>query len=882
MTERFSKLSLDDTDHIKTTLSDYDDIIHDYNTIHTSDNDNDDDDIKRNSLFASSSSTTNNNITTTTTANASPITSTNIKRNGSTSSNYDKINANLHARVKAFQEQRALKRSTSSGANRKASQERLETSSNTNNNYNKCISDEDIDGNELSLDMSSYTANTSLVSSVSKTLNKIVNKPLPPLPNLSHTDTHNISRSTSISSVSSKESTNFKNIENNDIFTTMTNNSIRSPIHSTIPSYNDFIQNISAKNLNCNNNNNNNINFDNTEIPEDLQSKSVLKHTTKNDDYDDKATNKTEKNSAIISPKYFNLDSYKESLVSNNNTKKNMNTATNVIDCVSTTKYRSDKEKVYELVNTTNDIDSSIADTIAIAKTTTTSTVQNTSNFVSQIPQQSNPNRRAPKRPVFTNMRAAIQTSQTIGTVQNRPQKQSLSARRGLKLPPGGMSLKMLTKSSPSTTTSSVHVDSQEFALSPINKNHHVLNHSSGRRLNPGSLINGVQTTSTSSSYDDNCDTEGTMPDNSSSNSSSLGSGGPGGLFSNFSKYVDIKSGSLNFAGKLSLSSKGIDFSNGSSSRITLDELEFLEELGHGNYGNVSKVLHKPTNVIMAMKEVRLELDEAKFRQILMELEVLHKCRSPYIVDFYGAFFIEGAVYMCIEYMDGGSLDKIYDQNPEIGGIDEPQLAYITDAVIRGLKELKEVHNIIHRDVKPTNILCSAQQGTIKLCDFGVSGNLVASMAKTNIGCQSYMAPERIKSLNPDTATYTVQSDIWSLGLSILEMALGRYPYPPETFNNIFSQLSAIVDGPPPKLPSGKFSAEAQEFVALCLQKIPERRPTYSKLLEHPWLVKYRKVEVGMSQYIKERLEIKKRILDANGENALPKAVPALHMGGLP
>lgn len=327
------------------------------------------------------------------------------------------------------------------------------------------------------------------------------------------------------------------------------------------------------------------------------------------------------------------------------------------------------------------------------------------------------------------------------------------------------------------------------------------------------------------------------------------------------------------------MSSKGIDFSNGSSFRITLDELEFLEELGHGNYGNVSKVLHKPTQIIMAMKEVRLELDESKFRQILMELEVLHKCQSPYIVDFYGAFFIEGAVYMCMEYMDGGSLDKSYDQN-QLGGIDEPQLARITSSVIMGLKELKDVHNIIHRDVKPTNILCSASQGTVKLCDFGVSGNLVASLAKTNIGCQSYMAPERIKSLNPDKSTYSVQSDIWSLGLSILEMALGAYPYPPETFDNIFSQLSAIVDGPPPKLPEGKFSTDAQNFVSMCLQKVPERRPTYGALLEHPWLKKYEHEDVGMSQYITERLNKRKLWLAQTGED-LPKTVPALHMGGL-
>lgn len=477
---------------------------------------------------------------------------------------------------------------------------------------------------------------------------------------------------------------------------------------------------------------------------------------------------------------------------------------------------------------------------------------------------QFNPSRRAPRRP--PTVRPAAQG------ISSQP-AQSLSARRGLKLPMGGMSLKLPGKSDKPTHAA------QEFASTPSNNSHVIASATTvsggagGTRSNPGSLVNGVQSTSTSSSNEEQRDTEGTTPRNTNSNS--------GGIFANFSKYVDIKSGSLNFAGKLSLSSEGIDFGNGNSSRITLDELEFLEELGHGNYGNVSKVLHKPNNVIMAMKEVRLELDEAKFRQILMELEVLHKCQSPYIVDFYGAFFIEGAVYMCMEFMDGGSLDKIYDASPEIGGIDEPQLAYITHAVIEGLKELKDVHNIIHRDVKPTNILCSAKHGTVKLCDFGVSGNLVASLAKTNIGCQSYMAPERIRSLNPDRVTYTVQSDIWSLGLSILEMALGRYPYPPETFDNIFSQLSAIVDGPPPKLPRDKFSSDAQDFVLVCLQKIPERRPTYAALLEHPWLQKYKDVDVGMSEYITTRLHKRTELLAERGEKELPKHVPALHMGGL-
>ncbi|KAF2469817.1 kinase-like protein [Lindgomyces ingoldianus] len=349
-------------------------------------------------------------------------------------------------------------------------------------------------------------------------------------------------------------------------------------------------------------------------------------------------------------------------------------------------------------------------------------------------------------------------------------------------------------------------------------------------------------------------------------------------MLEKYAEYLDAKTGSLRFKGKAVLNSEGVQFASGTSFNISLDEVDTLDELGKGNYGTVFKVRHsrprmrrpglglagnkvipgsptrrasgegdepnqapvKPvagTGVIMAMKELRLELDDAKFAAIIMELDILHRCISPYIVDFYGAFFQEGAVYICMEFMDGGSIDKLYG-----GGIPENVLRKITLATTMGLKSLKEEHNIIHRDVKPTNILMNTK-GQVKICDFGVSGNLVASVAKTNIGCQSYMAPERISSggiaqagANPGGGTYSVQSDIWSLGLTIIECAMGRYPYPPETYNNIFSQLSAIVDGEPPDLPEEGFSEAARNFVRGCLNKIPNLRPTYAMLLQHAWL----------------------------------------------
>ncbi|KAJ0123039.1 MAP kinase kinase PBS2 [Diaporthe amygdali] len=377
-----------------------------------------------------------------------------------------------------------------------------------------------------------------------------------------------------------------------------------------------------------------------------------------------------------------------------------------------------------------------------------------------------------------------------------------------------------------------------------------------------------------------------------------------------FKNYIDTQKGWITFDGAATITRTGVNFASGAAFSISLDEVDILDELGKGNYGTVYRVRHarpkvprfgqglsgfKPasrqnsslsdkdessgsegspstpratridgtTGRVMAMKEIRLELDEAKFTTILKELVILHECSSPYIIDFYGAFFQEGAVYMCIEYMDGGSIDKLYD-----GGIPENVLKKITYSTIMGLKSLKDEHNIIHRDVKPTNILVNSR-GQVKICDFGVSGNLVASIAKTNIGCQSYMAPERISGGALATGadgTYSVQSDIWSLGLTIIECAMGKYPYPPEISATIFGQLNAIVEGDPPDLPAEGYSAQARDFVKSCLNKNPKKRHTYPMLLLHPWIKSLSKPET-----ITEEAEAESEAMDNDLADAAAK-----------
>lgn len=161
-----------------------------------------------------------------------------------------------------------------------------------------------------------------------------------------------------------------------------------------------------------------------------------------------------------------------------------------------------------------------------------------------------------------------------------------------------------------------------------------------------------------------------------------------------------------------------------------------------------------------------MELDESKLNGIIMELDILHRARAPEIVEFFGAFTVESCVYYCMELMDAGSLDTLTGggQPAKAGETDvndagatdrvpEDVLRRISAAMIRGLKFLKDELQIMHRgmsldlkacfilttDVKPTNVLIN-KKGEVKLCDFGVSGQLEKSLAKTNIGCQSYMA----------------------------------------------------------------------------------------------------------------------------------------------
>lgn len=268
------------------------------------------------------------------------------------------------------------------------------------------------------------------------------------------------------------------------------------------------------------------------------------------------------------------------------------------------------------------------------------------------------------------------------------------------------------------------------------------------------------------------------------------------------------------------------------------DDLEIIKDLGAGNGGTVSKVKHIPTNTVMARKIIHVEAKKEMRKRIVRELQIMHGCHSDYIVTFYGAFLNENNdVIMCMEYMDVGALDRI---SKVFGPVRVDVLGKIAEATLGGLTYLYSKHHIMHRDIKPSNILVNSR-GSIKLCDFGVSGELINSVADTFVGTSTYMAPERIQG-----ERYTVKSDVWSFGLSIMELAIGKFPFAAsEQLSDaesapagILDLLQQIVHEPAPQLPkSDAFPQILEDMIQKCLYKEPERRPTPQELFDRDLFV---------------------------------------------
>ena len=199
---------------------------------------------------------------------------------------------------------------------------------------------------------------------------------------------------------------------------------------------------------------------------------------------------------------------------------------------------------------------------------------------------------------------------------------------------------------------------------------------------------------------------------------------------------------------------------------------------------------HKETGTILAVKRITATVNSIENKRLLMDLDIsMRSSDCDYTVHFFGAMFREGDVWICMEVMDT-SVDKFYLKVFGSGReMPECVLGKIAFSVVSALHYLHTNLKVIHRDVKPSNILVSTS-GKVKMCDFGISGYLVDSVAKTiDAGCKPYMAPERIDPQgNP--GHYDVRSDVWSFGISMIEVATGKFPY--KLWATPFEQLKQV------------------------------------------------------------------------------------------
>ncbi|VDO20861.1 Serine/threonine-protein kinase F42G10.2, putative [Brugia malayi] len=267
-------------------------------------------------------------------------------------------------------------------------------------------------------------------------------------------------------------------------------------------------------------------------------------------------------------------------------------------------------------------------------------------------------------------------------------------------------------------------------------------------------------------------------------------------------------------------------FSLGEEYEFTCNDLIDKGEIGRGNFGTVSRMLHAKSGTVLAVKRIRSNtVNSTEQKRLLMELEAIMSSQCENIVRFYGAIFTEGDCWICMELMDI-SLENLYKIVYEKGScLPENMIGYVAVSTVNALSYLKEDLRIIHRDVKPSNILLD-RKGHIKLCDFGIAGHLIDSIAKTqDAGCRPYMAPERLQSNEP----YDVRSDVWSLGITLFEVSTGRFPF--SAWDSPFQQLQEVVNGEPPIMPPGIYSACLVTFINHCLIKGRDERPKYNVLM---------------------------------------------------
>uniref|UniRef100_A0AAR2L052 non-specific serine/threonine protein kinase n=1 Tax=Pygocentrus nattereri TaxID=42514 RepID=A0AAR2L052_PYGNA len=282
---------------------------------------------------------------------------------------------------------------------------------------------------------------------------------------------------------------------------------------------------------------------------------------------------------------------------------------------------------------------------------------------------------------------------------------------------------------------------------------------------------------------------------------------------------------------------RSLDNTDLSALRDPAGIFELVEVVGNGTYGQVYKGRHVKTGQLAAIKV--MDVTEEEEDEIKLEINML-KTYSHHrnIATYYGAFVKKSPagqddqLWLVMEYCGAGSVTDLVKKTKG-NCLKEDWIAYICREVLRGLSHLHS-HHVIHRDIKGQNVLLT-ENAEVKLVDFGVSAQLDRTIGRRNtfIGTPYWMAPEVIACDENPESTYDYRSDLWSLGITALEMAEGA---PPLCDMHPMRALFLIPRNPPPKLKSRKWSKKFLTFVESCLVKNYMHRPCTDTLLRHPFI----------------------------------------------
>uniref|UniRef100_A0A665TPD0 non-specific serine/threonine protein kinase n=1 Tax=Echeneis naucrates TaxID=173247 RepID=A0A665TPD0_ECHNA len=261
------------------------------------------------------------------------------------------------------------------------------------------------------------------------------------------------------------------------------------------------------------------------------------------------------------------------------------------------------------------------------------------------------------------------------------------------------------------------------------------------------------------------------------------------------------------------------------------DLWEIIGELGDGAFGKVYKARNKETEVLAAAKVIETKCEE-ELEDYMVEIDILAKCDHRYIVKLLDAFYHDNKLWIMIEFCPGGAVDATMLELDR--GLTEPQIKVVCRQMLEALDYLHSM-KIIHRDLKAGNILLMLD-GDIKLADFGVSAknNKTLQRRDSFIGTPYWMAPEVVMCETMKDAPYDYKADIWSLGITLIELAQIE---PPHHELNPMRVLLKIAKSEPPTLERPHtWSKEFNDFLKKSLDKNPETRPSAAQLMEHPFV----------------------------------------------